>query len=185
MTKTSVLFIQGGGEHAHREDSQLAESLQQSLGSPYGVRYPLMPHEAEPNVGLWKMAISRELWRLEGRIIVVAHSIGGSILLRYLSEEKVEKPIEGIFLLAAPSWDEDRWNFDDLRMPADLAEKLSAIAPVFLYHCRNDDVVPFAHLTLHSARIPQAVVRPLDSGGHQFSDGLEVVAEDIRANHAA
>ena len=144
-----------------------------------------MPGEADPNVKSWKQKISSELSRISGKVILVAHSVGGSILLRYLSEEKVEKPIAGLFLLAAPSWDEDRWHFDDLKLGRDIAEKLAVIPRIFFYHCRDDDVVPFAHLALHGARIPQALTRAVDSGGHQFSGDLTSVATDIRGKDAA
>jgi len=185
MTTTCVLFVQGGGKGAHSEDALLAESLQRALGPLYDLRFPRMPREADPNVAAWEQKISSELARIPGRVILVAHSVGGSILLRYLAEEKVEQPIAGVFLLAAPSWDEDRWNFDDLKLPRDIAKKLAPIPRIFFYHCRDDDVVPFAHLALHRARIPRAVTRAIDSGGHQFGDALTVVAADIRGNDVA
>lgn len=185
MTKTCVLFIQGGGKRAHSEDAPLANSLKRALGPKYDVRFPRMPGEADPNVASWKEKISSELSRIPGKVVLAAHSVGGSILLRYLSEEKVEKPIAGLFLLAAPSWDEDRWNFDDLKLPRDIAEKLALIPRLFFYHCRDDDVVPFAHLALHGARIPRAVTRAVHSGGHQFDNDLTGVATDIRGNDAA
>ena len=185
MTTTSVLFVQGGGEGAYSVDAALAKSLKRALGPEYDVHFPRMPDEADPNVASWKRKIASELSRMSGRVILVAHSVGGSILLRYLAEEKVEKPIAGVFLLAAPSWDEDRWNFDDLKLPRDIAEKLASIPRLFFYHCRDDDAVPFAHLALHGARIPRAVARALDSGGHQFGNDLAGVAADIRGNDAA
>jgi len=185
MTTTCVLFIQGGGKGARAEDAPLADSLKRALGPEYDMHFPRMPGEADPNVESWKQKISSELSRLAGRVILVAHSVGGSILLRYLAEEKVDRPIAGVFLLAAPSWDEDRWNFDDLKLPPDIAGKLAPIPRLFFYHCRDDDVVPFAHLALHRARIPRAVTRALDSGGHQFGCDLTDVATDIRGNDAA
>jgi predicted alpha/beta hydrolase family esterase len=180
-----VLFIQGGGKGAHSEDAALADSLKRALGTEYVVRFPRMPGEADPNVASWKQAIGAELSRIHGKVVLVAHSVGGSILLRYLSEEKVEIPIAGLFVLAAPSWDEDRWNFDDLKLPRDTVEKLSRVPRVFFYHCRDDDVVPFAHLALHGARIPRAVIRAVDRGGHQFGNDLTDVANDIRRHDAA
>ena len=182
---TYVLFIQGGGKGAHAEDAALADSLKRALGSEYVVRFPLMPVEADPNVASWKQAIGAELSRSHGHVILVAHSVGGSLLLRYLTEEEVGKPIAGLFLLAAPSWDEDHWNFDDLKLPRDVAERLSGVPRLFFYHCRDDDVVPFAHLALHAARIPQAVIRAFDRGGHQFGNDLTHVANDIRPHDAA
>ncbi|MDB5801021.1 MAG: Alpha/beta hydrolase family [Rhodocyclales bacterium] len=185
MTTTCVLFIQGGGKGAHSADAPLANSLKRALGPKYDVHFPRMPGEADPNVASWKEKISSELSHIPGKVVLVAHSVGASILLRYLSEEKVEKPIAGLFLLAAPSWDEDRWNFDDLKLRRDIAEKLALVPRLFLYHARDDDVIPFAHLALHGARIPQAVVRAVDSGGHQFGNDLTSVAADIRGNDTA
>jgi predicted alpha/beta hydrolase family esterase len=175
-----VLFIQGGGEGAHNEDALLATSLQKALGAEYDVRYPQMPGESEPAMQTWKAQIAKELEALDGKVILVGHSVGGSTLLRYLSEERVEKPIAGLFLLAAPSWDEVNWNFDDLQLPPDLAAKLSRIPRVFLYHNRDDEIAPFRHLALHAARLPSAVVREGDNGGHQFGNDLANIASDIR-----
>src|SRR5882757_7133196 len=185
MTTPCVLFIQGGGKGAYSEDTPLADSLKRALGAKYDVRFPRMPDEADPNVESWKRKISLELSRIHGKLILAAHSVGGSILLKYLTEEKVEKPIAGLFLLAAPSWDEDLWNFDDLKLRPDIAEKVASIPRIFFYHCRDDDVVPFAHLALHGARIPRAVTRVVSSGGHQFGNNLTGVATDIQGNDAA
>jgi predicted alpha/beta hydrolase family esterase len=175
-----VLFIQGGGEGAHSEDAPLAASLQKALGAEYDVRYPQMPGESNPDMPAWKAKIAKEFEALGGGVVLVGHSVGGAALLKYLSEENVEKPIAGLFLLAAPSRDEENWNFDDLRLPRDLAAKLSRIPQIFLYHNRDDEVVPFSHLALHAARLPRAFEREGDKGGHQFGNDLANVASDIR-----
>lgn len=185
MTATYVLFIQGGGKGAYDADAALAESLKQALGHEYDVHFPRMPGEAKPNVQYWKRKISAELSRSHGKVVLVGHSLGGSFLLKYLSEEEVGIPIAGLFLLAAPSWDEDQWNFDDLKLPGDIAEKFSPIPRIFFYHSRDDDVVPFAHLALHGARLPRATIRAVDGRGHQFRNDLTEVARDIRSMAAA
>jgi predicted alpha/beta hydrolase family esterase len=184
MNLTSLLFIQGGGEGAHQEDDLLAASLQKALGSEYDVRYPRMPGESDPDLQTWKAKIGRELESLEGEVILVGHSVGGAALLKYLAEEKVEKAIAGLFLLAAPSWDDEHWNFDDLRLPRDLDAKLLQVPRVVLYHNRDDKTVPFSHLALHAARLPSANVREGDTGGHQFGNDLADVARDIKRKGA-
>ena len=176
----TILFIQGGGDGAHEEDALLVASLQRALGSDYEVRYPRMPEESNPDMQNWKAGIKSELAALNGEVILVGHSLGGAALLKYLSEENVEKPIAALFLLAAPSWDEANWNFDDLRLPRDLATKLSRIPRIFLYHNRDDEIAPFAHLALHAGRLPRAVVREGEEGGHQFNNDLAIVASDIK-----
>jgi len=185
VTKTDVLYVQGGGKGAHDEDAALAASLQRALGGEYDVHFPRMPDESDPNVTSWKRKISAELSRLHGQVLLVGHSIGGSIVLKYLAEEEVKIPIAGLFLLAAPSWTEDQWNFEDLKLPRDIAQRLASIPRIYLYHSRDDAVVPFAHLALHAARLPHATVRAVDGRGHQFGSDLTDIAGDIRSKDAA
>lgn len=179
--KAKVLFVQGGGEGAHGVDAALAASLQRALGSDYDVRFPRMPDEGNPKLESWKPRISAELSRLTGKIVLVAHSVGGAVLLKYLSEEQPGKAIAGLFLLATPTWDGDAWNFDELKLPHDIARKLASIPRIFIYHSRDDEVVPFAHLALHAAALPGATIRAMDGRGHQFGNDLAEVAEDIRS----
>jgi len=180
MTK-HILFIHGGGgEGAYEEDGILVASLQNALASAYEVRYPKMPLEESAGYADWEVQVAMELSALVGEVILVAHSVGGSILLKYLSEEQVEKPIAGLFLLATPYFGGDEnWNYAEMNLPPDFSTKLPAIPRIFLYHSRDDEVVPFAHLARYAAKLPQAIVRIFDGRGHQFGNDLADVAEDI------
>ncbi len=180
MTR-QILFIHGsGGESAYELDRILAASLQSALGADYEVRYPKMPLEESAGYPDWKAQIAVELSALDDPIILVAHSVGGSILLKYLTEEQVENPIAGLFLLATPYFGGDEtWNYPEMNLPSDFATKLPAIPRMFLYHSRDDEVVPFAHLALYAAKLPQATLRVYDGRGHQFENDLTDVAGDI------
>ncbi len=100
--KTVVLFIQGGGEGAYDVDAVLAAALQEALGANFHVKYPRMPSEEDPDYAAWKEQISKELATVDGRLVLVGHSVGGSVLLRYLFEIGVEKPVAGIFFWPHP-----------------------------------------------------------------------------------
>jgi uncharacterized protein len=179
--KKYVLFIHGVGEGAYEEDRLLAASLQNALGSAYKVRYPRMLNEASPEYADWKPQIASELAALDGEVTLVGHSIGGSVLIKYLSEQPLDKPIAGLFLLAAPYWGADEfWKWDEVQLPEDVAAKLASIPRIFLYHSRDDETVPFAHLGLYAARLPHAIIRELDERGHQLGSDLADVAEDVR-----
>lgn len=180
-----VLFIQGAGAGAYREDKELADRLQEALGSSFAVRYPAMPNEEDAPYDEWKRQIDDELPKLRGPVALVGHSVGASILARYAAETEVRQPVVGIFLIANPFWGGDGWRYEgwqELALPQDLAARLPEDAPIFLYHCRDDEVVPFAHLGLHARLLPGAEVRPFDVGGHQVGDNIAVVAEDIESS---
>ncbi|MEO7779994.1 MAG: alpha/beta hydrolase [Fibrobacteria bacterium] len=174
-----MLFVQGGGEGAHDADALLAASLERDLGGGYQVRYPRMPDEAAPEAGSWTRRISGEISRLGEEAILVGHSLGGAMLLKYLSRAKAKQRIAGLFLIAAPAWDGKSWDFDLLKLPDGIEDKLASIPRLFLYHSRDDAVVPFEHLALHKANIPKATVRAVNGRGHQFGNDLSVVARDI------
>jgi uncharacterized protein len=184
MMKKQILFIQGGGEGAYEEDGQLVASLRNALGDAYEVRYPQMPNESDPGYEPWKGQIKKELAALEGKVTLIGHSLGSSFLLKYLAEEKIEKPIAGIFLMATPYWGGDGWKYEGyetITLPEDFASKLPSGAPIFLYHSRDDEIVPFAHLALYAEKFPQATIREFDGRGHQFNNDLLEVVGDIKS----
>jgi uncharacterized protein len=175
-----VLFIHGAGEGAYEEDALLVASLQNALGSDYEVRYPKMVNQDSPEYADWKAQITSELAALGDEIILVGHSVGGSVLLKYLSEVPVEKSVAGLFVLAAPYWGvDDFWSWDEVQLPQDIAARLASVPRVFLYHSQDDEIVPFSHLGLYAAKLPQASIRKVDGRGHQFGSDLAEVAEDI------
>lgn len=177
--KRRVLFIHGGGEGAYEEDRKLAASLDGALNDAYEVRCPKMPDEDSPEYAAWRDRISGELAGLGGEVFLVGHSLGGSILLKYLCEEGVARSVAGVFLVAAPFWGAEDWEVDEYALREDFASKLPTELPVFLYHGREDEVVPFAHLALYAEKLSWATVRELDGRGHQLDEDLSEVARDI------
>jgi serine hydrolase len=179
--KKQVLFIQGAGEGAYEEDEKLAASLQGALGTEYDVIYPKMPEEENSGYEAWKAQISKEIAPLVGKAILVGHSVGSSMLLKYLSEENVETSIAGIFLIAAPYWGTGGWQVDEFTLDEGHASKFLQDLPIFFYHSRDDDLVPFAHLAMHAEKFPGATIREFDGRGHQFNNDLSEVATDIKS----
>jgi predicted alpha/beta hydrolase family esterase len=178
-TKRRVLFVHGGGKGAHEADQELAASLQNALGAGYEVLSPKMPNEDSPEYGAWRDRISEELADFDGEAILAGHSLGASVLLKYLSEEKPERPVAGAFLVATPYWGAEDWEVDEYALREDFASKLPEGLPTFFYHGRDDEVAPFGHLALYKERLPWATFRGFDGLGHQFDGDLSRVARDI------
>jgi predicted alpha/beta hydrolase family esterase len=112
-------------------------------------------------------------------VSLVGHSLGGSILLKYLSEENVKEPIAGIFLIATPYWGAEEWQVDEYTLHEGFALRLPKEPRIFLYHSRDDEVVPFAHLAMYAEKLPHATIREFDGRGHRFNDDLSEIAADI------
>lgn len=182
--KRQVLFIQGAGEGAYAEDKKLSNNLQQLLGSIYDVHFPKMKNEEEADYATWIEQITRELKSLGDDVILVGHSIGASVLIKFLSEQKVASSVAGTFLVASPFWGgENGWKYDGfetLELPSKAKSILPVDMPLFFYHSSDDEIVPFDHLSLFAKEFPKATIRKMKTGGHQLDNDLTEVANDIK-----
>lgn len=177
--KKQVLFIHSAGPQGIRQGSSgLIAHLQERLGEAYHVLSPGMP---DPDYVLWKAQIANEIKALDGEVLLVGHSLGGSVLLKYLSEEGCKRIISGLFLVAAPYWGkDDDWQNEEYTLSNSFAAKLSHISKLFLYHSSHDPVVPFAHAQHYAKQLPQAVTRTYEGDDHYFGEGLPELADDIK-----
>ena len=178
--KQSVLFIQGGGKGAHDEwDSKLVANLRHELGQRYEVHYPRMPHEDAPSFARWKPAL-RDLLETHGAgVVLVAHSVGGTMLLAALAEQS-PRGLIGLFFVATPFVGTGGWSAEGLELPADLGARLPPSVPVHFFHGLADETAPPAHVELYARAIPQALIHRLRGRDHQLNGDLKEVAAAIR-----
>jgi len=178
-----VLIVQGAGEGAHLEDKALADYLGAALGPEYLLTYPKFPGLETIAYDAWRDQLRDELEKLGNGGLIVAHSLGGSAVLKYFSEEATACAIAGLFLVAPPYKGNDgEWGTDDFAMDAGAASRLSAAMPIFIYHSRDDEWVPFAHLAQWTSKMPGMVARQFDDRGHSFTGKSFVeLVDDIRA----
>lgn len=180
MTKQILFFQGGGGQADHEADSRLVESLVKGLGPDYHIRYPVLENGESPDLGRRKQ-IGRELAASTDNILLVGHSLGASMLLVYLTEYPVEFSIGGIFLLATPFWNDNEDWAKPFTLRPDFARQLDRKVPLYFYHCSDDEEVPVSHLADYKRHLPWGSFRELPVGGHQFTEGLEIVATDIKS----
>lgn len=175
----ALIFIQGGG--AYETDAKLVTSLQTELGSEYKIHYPQMPADEDlPDYG-WLGRINEVISSSKNEIILVGHSFGASMLLKYLSEYKIEKNIIGIFLIATPFWSGDEKWKQSFKLQQNFADNLPKDTPIFFYHSRDDEVVSFSHFKTYQECITRATFHEIETGGHQLESDLSIVAKDIKS----
>lgn len=180
IMKRHILFIQGGGNNGYEADQAMVDSLKHALGDTYEVIYPKLQTENNaPDFG-WPQQIGKKINDIKGDIILVGHSVGASLLLKYLSETKIQKKISGIFLLATPFWTGDEDWEKGLKLQDDFADKLPEHVAISLYHNMDDEEIPFNNLASYAKKIPRANLHKLSKGGHQFNNDLQFLAKDIK-----
>jgi uncharacterized protein len=177
--KKQILFIHSAGnQDPNQGSSQLVAYLQKALGNDYALLNPEMPDPENPDYSSWKSQVEKSLAASASEVILIGHSLGGSVLLKYLSEHAPVRPIIGLFVIAAPYWESEGWSIDEFRIKGD-PSKLAHIPAIFFYHSRNDEWVPFSHLRKYSRMFPQATIRELEGNEHSFDkhDFPQLVAD--------
>jgi uncharacterized protein len=174
----TVLVIHGAGEPRRRRGKVYWEPLLgDTLGRGYRVLAPRMPRPEHPQYWGWARRID-ELIGNTSRPVLVGHSFGASVLLKYLAETVRRPALAGLFLVATPFWGSDSPEF---ALPPDFGARLADLSAICLYHSRDDTEVPFKHLARYRRALPHATVRVLDDRGHEFNQAqFPELAADIR-----
>ena len=176
----TVLFIQGAGDMHQPEGSiHLARYLERELGDQYRVLAPEIPDaETDPRYVPWRDAIDRELDAIDGPVLIVGHSLGGTVVLRMLVESPAPTEIRGLFLASMPWWGPEAWDMAEYGPPDGFGAWLPDV-PIFLYHSIDDPHVPFGHLARYQAALPTATARSVPGSEHSFRNGLPELIRDI------
>jgi pimeloyl-ACP methyl ester carboxylesterase len=157
MLKNVIFFHGGATKEDYDADAKLVMSLKLKLGAGYSVHYPFLPDTGTSDLGR-RQQIAHEISMSNDGVILVGHSLGASMLLACLSETGIKKHIAGIFLTATPFWSGNEDWVEAFKLRPDFAEKLNQKIPLFFYHCRDDDEVPFSHLNIYKADINLATI---------------------------
>ncbi len=156
-------------------------NLQKELGTSYEVFTPRMPENDNATYDLWKIWFEKMIPFLSDNVIFVGHSLGAIFLVKYLSQEDFTKKIDGLFLVSAPfegSRDEPLGTF---KRPNSL-EKLNACTEnIFLYHSKDDPVVPYVHMEKYHQLIQKATMQSFLGREHFNQEYFPEIVKDIRS----
>ena len=157
------------------------EALQEKLGNEYEVIAPKMPNKSNARYIEWKIWFEKYISFVNDGVILIGHSMGGSFLAKYLSEEKFPKKIHATFLVSAPyDIDEDR-ALVEFVPPDSLSLLEEQGGEVFLYHSKNDPLVPFGELEKYQRALPKARVHTFEDRGHFGQEEFSEIIQDLQS----
>ncbi|WP_342389317.1 alpha/beta fold hydrolase [Salinicoccus bachuensis] len=179
--KYKIVFIHSAGPQGRYEGSTgLIHYMKEQLGSTHEIFTPDMPLPNNPKYAEWKEVLDLHLDSMD-EVILVGHSMGGSTLLKYLSEEEVETDIKALFIVAAPIWGlEEDWQKADFHLEQGFEENLGHIRHIALFHSEKDGIVPKKHFDCYHKLIKPDEQRIIESDSHLFEEGLPELVESIK-----
>ena len=151
--------------------------LRQRLGGDYEVILPIMPNKTNAQFDEWKVWFKKLIPFLHDNVILIGHSLGGTFLAKYLSENRFEKKIKAVFLVGAVyDKDDDGYSVVSFSLP----EKLNLqTVNTMIYHSKDDPVVPFSTLGQYKRSLPKAQTRIFEDRGHFNQERFPELAQDI------
>ena len=151
--------------------------LRNKLGEEYEVIIPTMPNRTNARFEEWKLWFEKITPFLTDGVILIGHSLGSSFLVKYLSENKFPKKINGVFLVSGVfDVDSEGYSLISFSLP----EKLDLQTDnVYLYHSKDDPVVPFSALEKFKEVLPNANFRVFTDRKHINQEEVPELAHDI------
>lgn len=152
--------------------------LRQELGEDYEVVLPMMPNKFNAQFEEWKIWFEKLIPFMNEEIILVGHSLGASFVAKYLSENKFPKKLAGVFLVSGVfDQDAEGYTLVSFALPAKLDLQTENI---YLYHSKDDPVVPFSALEQFMKALPQAHSRVFEDRKHINQEEFPELVQDIK-----
>ena len=156
--------------------------LQQELGHDFTVYTPQMPNKQNAQYSEWKILFEKIVNLLDENFILIGYSLGSIFLVKYLSENTVNKKIKKTFLLGTP--------FDNVGMDhepllsflriGDLKKLEDQAGELFFYHSEDDFAVPFDHLEKYRKELPNANYQKFKDRNHFLQESIPELTSDIK-----
>lgn len=155
--------------------------LGETLGESYTIISPSMPNKQNAKYEEWKIWFEKYIPILKDDVVLIGHSLGGSFLSKYLSEERLPIRIRATFIIAAPYDEDDGRKLVEFTPPNSLKLLEEQGGEVFLYHSSDDPIVDFSELSKYTQRLPQAHPRIFTDRGHFIQEEFPELVKDIRS----
>ncbi len=174
-----ILFIHGAGAQDTDDSSQpLLRGLRAALPRETVVDAPIMPDPDHPDAVAWDGAVRKHMAAIDEDFVAVGHSLGGSTILREISEHGAPARLCGVVTIAMPFWNAPDWKVPDYAVPEDTGPLKDV--PLVLYASTDDETVAIDHLDRYAAMLPDAVLRRVSGTDHLFDRApFDVIAKDI------
>jgi predicted alpha/beta hydrolase family esterase len=151
--------------------------LQKELSDNYEVIFPQMENYHNAKYSEWRIWIDKFLPFLKDNVILVGASLGGIFLAKYLSENNFPVKIKSVLLIAAPFND---GYLGDFALPNSLKKMEEQAGKIFLYHSKDDPVVPFTDMEKYAQKLPGAEKVIFEDKGHFNSKEFPEFIEKIK-----
>lgn len=196
--KQQVLVIHGGDTFGTREEyikflreheldferltrAGWKENLRPDLGEDYELILPQMPNKTNGTYEEWGIMFEKLIPFLRDNLVLAGHSMGGSFLAKYLSENELKPRVKATFLIAAPFGDNlPEYELYSFSLPKNLDGFARQAGKVYIFHSSDDPVVPLHDSSDYENAVPNSELKVFTDRGHFSQEHLPELVEAIK-----
>lgn len=164
-----TIFLHGAGVIPDRDSPLDYPLLATLLTLCPGLIVPVMPDALDPTPEGWLAGMEAALRPLDPHAVIIGHSLGGSMALKWIAERAPGFRAQTFLGLAMPHWGPEGWNYPGFCPPGEYAEATTGLGRMILCAAPDDETVELSHLDLYARDLPRAQVIRLADGGHAFA----------------
>ncbi len=144
------------------------------------VAAPPMPAPDDPDAQAWMGCMDEVLAGVAKDDVLIGHSLGGSVLLQWITERRTDLAARALICCASPYWGMGGWDSASFALRPDVDAVPGTIARVVFCGAEDDEIVDVGHLDLYAARLRRIEVIRLSSGGHDVdTDEVEQILKEV------
>jgi len=189
--KKQVVFISGGEVFDTREDfkkwllgpesdfmlpspgtepmSFWSRNLQEDLGDEYEVLSISMPLKQHAHYDEWKIWFEKHIQFMQEDLVLIGWSLGANFLIKYLSENTLEKNMMSLHLVAGCT--NEFKAKDGFMIP---------VQNTFVYHAKNDEIVGYEEALKIKEYNPEISLVTYEDKGHFLVEHIEELIANIK-----
>lgn len=117
-------------------------------------------------------------------ITLIGHSFGGTVIMKYLTENQVTQPIKQVILIGSPFFGcDEKYNDSDNKLREDAYQFIDV--PVTHIQSKDDDRVDIRHQSCWKNAIPDIHLITKENGKHEFHKGIKELNNLLdKSNHS-
>ena len=199
--KIQILYIHGGNTFKSKKDylDYLKNKevslenpevwsgtyLEKSLKNNFEIIKPRMPLKENAKYEEWKIIFEKYLKQLRNNLVLIGVSLGGIFLAKYLSENKINRKIKAVYLIAPP-YNNDLPGEDltgGFKLKSDLSLIYKNCSKTRFLFSSDDPVVPLSQKDKYLKKVKEEYVYVIkDAVGHfrceKFPELIKMIKKD-------
>ena len=158
------------------------DSFAKKLGVEFQVIHAKMPNDNNAKYGEWAIWFKKIIPFIKDGAVLVGHSLGGIFLAKYLATHLFPKKIKATILISAPFRNKGmNESLGDFFLPKSIRKFAIQGGRIFIYHSKDDPVVPVQHANEYHKELTGSVLRIFQNKGHFNQPTFPELVKEIQS----